>query len=621
MKLKNLFTVGLICASNLLIAQNEEVRDLGQVVVTGTRMEIPIEKSGKTIYKITAEDIEKSGGRSIADLLNLVPGLQVDGNFGTPGTNLEYYVRGARSRYTLILIDGVPMNDPTAISLFYDLRLLSANQVESIEVLKGGVSALYGSNAAAGVINIKLKQAKDKKLGGSLDANTGSFGSFGASGNLNGKSEKFNYFVSGSHRSVKGFSAAEDTNDDPNTQFDDDSYESQNALVKLGYEFDEAFSIDVLTGYDRFSADFDAFAFTDDPTNNSDNSQFRIGITPKFKYNKGTLKLNALYNSSEREFKGSFPFTYEGKNLQVDLTNELVFSDYIKGIFGLNLQQLEDNSEGQMADFTIFDPFASFVFETEDGMNLHFGLRLNTHSDYDNRLVATVNPSWLIALGNDNKLKPFASLSSSYNTPSLYQINNDFFGNKNLLPEETINMETGISFYAKQNLTINFAFFNRNEQNTIDFVSQFDNAGNFIGGSYVNLAATRNVKGIEFDFNWKFSQKASAFGNLSNLATDRDDLFFRIPKQKFGLGFDYAPTKSSSARISYNYTGERRISSFSEDKLDAFGLVDIALRQKFMSSRFSIYGSINNVLDTDYVGILGFTTIGRNFTFGVSMDF
>jgi vitamin B12 transporter len=233
----------------------------------------------------------------------------------------------------------------------------------------------------------------------------------------------------------------------------------------------------------------------------------------------------------------------------------------------------------------------------------------------------TVNPSWLISLNEDQKLKPFASFSSSYNTPSLYQINNDFFGNENLKPEETINMETGISFYAKENLTINFAFFNRAEQNTIDFVSQFDNTGNFIGGSYVNLAASRNVKGIEFDFDWKIGQKTSFFGNVSNLATDRDDLFFRIPKQKFGFGFDYAPTTNSSARMSYNYTGERRINSFSENQLEAFGLIDLSMRQRLISSKLSIYGSLNNLLDTEYIGVLGFTTMGRNFTLGISMDF
>jgi vitamin B12 transporter len=117
------------------------------------------------------------------------------------------------------------------------------------------------------------------------------------------------------------------------------------------------------------------------------------------------------------------------------------------------------------------------------------------------------------------------------------------------------------------------------------------------------------------------SSKATVSANVSSLATDRDDLFFRIPKQKFGMGFDYAPTNTSSARLSYNYTGERRINSFSENTLEAFGLVDLSLRQQIIASKLSVYGSLNNVLDTEYIGVLGFETMGRNFTLGVSMNF
>ena len=124
------------------IAQ-EEVRDLGKVVVTDTRFETPIEKSGKVIYKITADQITNLPGRTVADLLNTLPGINVDGAFGTPGTNLDYSLRGGRNRHTLILIDGLPINDPSSISNDYDLRLINARDIEFIEVLKGGASTLF----------------------------------------------------------------------------------------------------------------------------------------------------------------------------------------------------------------------------------------------------------------------------------------------------------------------------------------------------------------------------------------------------------------------------------------------------------------------------------------------
>src|SRR5690606_30927457 len=128
---------------------------LKELVTTGTRFDVPVEKSGKTIYKLTTEDLQRNAGKSVADILNEVPGVQTDGNFGTRGTNIDYSVRGGRNKHTLVLIDGVPLNDPSGINAGYDLRYLPVSQIESIEVLKGGLSTLYGTGAAAGVINIK----------------------------------------------------------------------------------------------------------------------------------------------------------------------------------------------------------------------------------------------------------------------------------------------------------------------------------------------------------------------------------------------------------------------------------------------------------------------------------
>ena len=116
------------------------------------RFETHIEKSGKVIYKVTYDEIEKTAGRTVADILNTLPGVNIDGVYGTPGTNLSYNIRGGRNRHTLILIDGLPVNDPSSIANDYDLRLINTREIEYIEVLKGGSSTLYGTNAAAGAV-------------------------------------------------------------------------------------------------------------------------------------------------------------------------------------------------------------------------------------------------------------------------------------------------------------------------------------------------------------------------------------------------------------------------------------------------------------------------------------
>jgi vitamin B12 transporter len=101
--------------------------------------------------------LSKKSGQSLAAILSTVAGLEINGN-QSAGKNLGYYIRGGRNRQTLILIDGIPVTDASGINLEYDL--IPAEQVESIEIMKGAASTLYGSGAAAGVINITKKAGK-----------------------------------------------------------------------------------------------------------------------------------------------------------------------------------------------------------------------------------------------------------------------------------------------------------------------------------------------------------------------------------------------------------------------------------------------------------------------------
>ena len=146
-----------LAPSKINAQQQDSTRTLDEVVVTGTRFDLPIEKSGKFILRLNEQQLREQSGRSFSDLLNSLAGSQLDGNFGTAGSNLSYYVRGARNRQTLVVVDGVPMNDPSAIDAFYDLRYVATDQIRSVEILQGGLSTLFVSGAAASVINVQVE--------------------------------------------------------------------------------------------------------------------------------------------------------------------------------------------------------------------------------------------------------------------------------------------------------------------------------------------------------------------------------------------------------------------------------------------------------------------------------
>ncbi|HMP99339.1 MAG TPA: TonB-dependent receptor plug domain-containing protein, partial [Cyclobacteriaceae bacterium] len=109
-KIYFMMAIGTLACANKLQAQDSlRTEFLSDVLVSGTRFELPEEKTGKSIFKLNQEDLQRYTGRTVGDVLNEVPGLHIDGNFGAPGTNLSYFMRGGRNRHTLILIDGVPV--------------------------------------------------------------------------------------------------------------------------------------------------------------------------------------------------------------------------------------------------------------------------------------------------------------------------------------------------------------------------------------------------------------------------------------------------------------------------------------------------------------------------------
>lgn len=597
---------------------------LQEVVTTGTKFEIDTEKSGKTIYRLGPEDLEQRSGKSLADVLNEIPGIQMDGNFGTPGSNISYYLRGGRNKNTLVLIDGVPLNDPSGINAEYDLRYIPLAQIESIEVLNGGLSTLYGTGAAAGVINIKLKKATQSPVSGSIDLNAGSFGTFGQNLRAGGTTKAFSYNVLANHLNSDGFSAAEQT--DPGTTYDKDGFKRSNALLDLGYKFSGKFRMNAQVAAEMFDADYDAFEFTD-AASSQEYDQVRFGLTPSYQYNKGELQGRFFYNKNERVFRSDFPASYEGRNFQSEIVHRHHFSNAVQTLVGLNYQHMAYGQENTNAIDTTsiytLDPYASLLIDLPVGLTVHAGVRLNTHSEYGSKVVYNVNPSYLINRDGDWRVKLSASLSTSYITPSLYQLYS-FYGNPALVPEEATNYEAGVTLYGSDAFTFSATWFLRNESQPIDFVSIFDNEGNYLGGQYQNLTSKREVKGIELFATARLGKVVSVSANYTHLDTDKPESFYRIPFDKYGISVSATPLPHGTVSLRYSHTGDRTIfdfNSFSEITLRHYDLVDLYASYGLFNNKLTLYGSVNNLLDEQFVAIFGYTTRGRNYNIGVRYSF
>jgi vitamin B12 transporter len=599
---------------------------LNEVVVTGTKYELSVLRTGKTITALTAADLERNAGKTLGDILNEVPGIQIDGNFSTPGANLSYFVRGARSKNTLVLIDGVPLNDPSGINAEYDLRYIPLSQIESIEILKGGLSTLYGTGASAGVISIKLKTPESGKVRTDIDLNAGSYGTFGQNVSVSGTKGKLSFLASGNNQTSKGFSSAEDR--DESVDFDDDGFSRQNMLLKLGHKSSDKFSIGGQVAYEQFRADYDAYEFTD-----ADNEQLyhqvRFGLTPTYFYENGEVAAKLFYNSNYREFKDAFPNTNHGRNVQAELTHRHIFSESVQLLSGINFQRFafeqEENIAFDSSHFSSFDPYTSVLFSHRSGLTIHTGVRLNTHSLYGSKLVYNFNPSYTVNANSPSgvKVKIFSSVSTSYITPSLYQLYS-VYGNKKLTPEESFNVEAGAAVFVSNRFNISAVYFSRDEKDLIDFVPFFDDSGNYAGAKYENTPAERTISGLEFSADYAVSRKLNVSANVTSLDLEQNSSTYRIPAKKFGVTVDLKPLDALSVSVKYNFTGERRtfdFNAFKEVVLADYQLVDLFVSYALLEKRLTLYGAVNNILDEKFIGVFGYTTRGRNFNGGVRYRF
>ncbi len=618
-KLKGTLVCILMSLGFVSLAQEQsDTTDLGSVVVTGTRFETPIEKSGKVIYKLTADQIRKTPGATVADLLNQLPGINIDGAFGTPGTNLDYNLRGGRNRHTLILVDGLPINDPSSISNGYDLRLLNSATVEYIEVLKGGASTLYGTGAAAGVINIKLKEGTSKDPEVTLTQTIGSFRTANTNADVQGKTGNLSYLGGAAYAISRGISAAEDNN--PAVEFGEDGFERYSGRTRLNYDFSDNFRLGANLSYERVRSDFDGGAFFD-ADNEFSITQVSYGLNPQLNYTKGKAQLKLNFNRVKREFISAFPSSALGKNLQADLTNEFFFNDRIKAIAGVQYQGYQFQTRSGEPDATNLDPYLNFSADLTDALTFNAGVRLNNHSEYGSNFVYSINPSYLFQLGGENKLKLFGSYSTAFVAPSLFQLFADNFGNTALEAEETESLEFGLSIYLSDELTFNMEYFDRTEENAIDFVSIFDNGGNFIGGGYQNITGKRKIDGIETDLDWKATDALSFQAHFAKYTFGTESQFYRIPDVKYGLNVGYSITPETRVGVKYTHFGERNAAIFSAPflvKLDSYDLVDFSISHEMFDGDLVLSGTINNLFDEDYVGVYGFSTRPTNFTIGAS---
>ncbi|GAA3516639.1 TonB-dependent vitamin B12 receptor BtuB [Aquimarina addita] len=628
--------------SPLVIAQettdDEKINQLEEVVISDSKFALKREQSGKVITKITAEELERSKGQSVATVLNRVAGVFVNGSNNAAGEPLGVYARGGRNRQVVIRVDGVTISDPSSSSGDFDLRLLAVDQIESIEILKGASSTLYGSGAATMVINITTKSESKKAISAQFSSIFGTNQSqddqdydvneFINAVSVHGTIGKVGYLASFNSQYTDGLSAAEAEG------AESDAYSRYNVYTKLGYQWNEHFKFHFFGNLDTYKTDFDGGAGFD-ADNRFDSRQLRAGSFWEATYANGSFTFVDSYSLLEREFISDFPSRYESKIYTFDAYNKYNFSDTFYTVLGANgsysdfnlfnvpfgeqneVTAINDND----ADFDIIDPYLNVVYVSKFGLNLNAGARLNIHSAYGTHMIYSINPSFTYTSGG-NYIKGLASYSTAYITPSLFQLYDTAFftGNPDLEPEESKTIEGGVEFSLEKKSTLSIVYFNRSSENFITF-----DPATFVN---FNSPTDIDVDGVEVEVATKLlDDKFSIQGNYTYTNISKLENDIRIPEHTIQASIGYQFTKDTYASFNYQYNGERTDTNFDSVTfepvpvtLTAYGLLDFYISHQFIKN-LSVFASVNNIINEEYQEIFGYSTRGRNARIGLNLTF
>ncbi|HQQ51892.1 MAG TPA: TonB-dependent receptor plug domain-containing protein, partial [Spirochaetota bacterium] len=249
-------------------AQTGEVA-LDDVIISAYKSNITYAESA-SVAVITQKDIEKGGYRFVSDVLQSVSGLQLVQS-STLGGTASVFIRGAKTGNMVVLIDGVKVNDISTIERTFDFATLATDSIERIEIIKGPQSALYGSDATGGIINIVTKKGKGKPAV-TVNMYAGSYYTTQQSANISGGDSSLNYSLTAGQISAQGYSKAAKPKNAA-APFDDDGFYQRYATGKFEFTPVAPLLIDAGFTAKKSAIEVDDSSYTDDPNSDEERTE------------------------------------------------------------------------------------------------------------------------------------------------------------------------------------------------------------------------------------------------------------------------------------------------------------------------------------------------------------
>lgn len=680
---------------------------LKEVTITATRTTKDIMDVGRSVTVISSEQIKQASCNTVAELLSQQEGIYIVGTGQNPGAIESLFMRGADNNNTTIMVDGVPLIDPSTDHSQIDLSELSLAGVDRIEIVRGSHSTLYGSSSIGGVINIITKKNYTPGFHISASATGGVFGSGTQYGDgsifVNYTLKNGFYATAGYHRIAdNGLNATIDTFSTPvlyhQENPDADNYNKSESFGKIGFVNKKW---DVYGEYRNViqNSDADGGPFTDlkNATDHFVRDFYICGIN--YKINKNfQLQYISSYSHNYRIYNQALDTDiYGGLSIINNMYKGIATTNEIKAEYDIKTSHIiigggsnaeamhlsenntyngslyENNPDSVKFQQTIYNIYAQADVNGGTFKNvlapysLLIGMRYSNNSRFGDNLSYEINPYYKI---NKNSML-FLSYSTGFNAPSLYQTYSPSttygsdpsitIGNSKLTPETSNSLEIGVKHRVSNSVFFTLSWFKTEVNNYVDYVALWtknkpvDSLGysDFMGNTYLNVGQQIN-EGFEVSASVRLSEKVEVSGNISLISgtlkysqstvdTDQthgyqvqiydggaflygnktqENGLLRRPGSLGNFAFTYHPIKKVALMLRARYVGSRYDAQY-DYTLGPYGAVgfatvgDYTLLDAFISYNYDEHLSAmlrcENVFNTKYSEILGYTTRGRGF--------
>ena len=599
-------------------AEQEVAQVLPDVVVTATRVPTPASEVASSVTVITHDEIERREGRTLTDVLQDVPGLNLVQN-GGPGGTTSVFMRGANPNGVKVLIDGIDVSDPSSNSGTFNFEHLLTDDIDRVEVLRGPQSGLYGANTIGGVINVITKKGTGPaQLRGMIEG--GSRGTFNQEGGVSGATGRFNYDFDVAHVHVDHTQVTPSPLVVPGRTSEGDSYDNTSVSTRLGAGLTNNLDVGLVARFIDTTLNFTADDFVGPESLRSEEDKTQV-------YTRGTAHL-ALFDGRFEQTLGVAYSQLNQKDLDPNVapTSVSLFNgdrykfDWQGNVKLAPAQLLLLGAEHQLDQIDSTGPIAADMtndagyLQLQSGFGARFfntvSLRLDDNDRFGSKPTFRVAPAFLLP-ETDTKLK--GSVGTAFNPPTLTQLFQSFpafgfFANPDLKPETSLGFDAGFEQgVLEQRVQFGATYFHNDID---DLIAINDTATTLIN---VGKATTY---GVESFLSYKPWERLTLRGDYTFMIAKDDILdepLLRRPKHKASLNAAWQATAAATLSATLLYVGPwfdvNRAGTASGLKVNGYATVNLAGAYE-LGHGLTAFGRIDNLLDRRYQEPLGFQRPG-----------